>query len=102
MQTSYLELEEQAAQLLKQAEELRLQERAAVIQEVSAKINQYGITAAELALNQVNSRSAVPAPAKFRGPKGELWAGGRGRKPDWVRKALDSGESLDQFEIRLN
>lgn len=101
MHTSYLELEEQAAQLLKQAEELRLQERAAVILDVMAKIKQYGITADELALNQDN-RNAVPAPAKFRGPKGQLWAGGRGRKPDWVRKALDAGESLNQFEIRAH
>lgn len=104
MQTSYLKLEEEAARLLKQAEELRIQERSAAIADIQATIEKYGITAADLNLSapksKSNNGSALPAPAKYRGPNGELWGGGRGRKPDWVREVIKAGKSLEDFAIQ--
>ena len=100
MQT-YLELEDQAAKLLKQAENLRLQERAAAIKAMKAQIAQYGITAEDLDLvPQPKTRNAEPVAAKYRGPNGELWGGGRGRKPDWVRQVLKAGKSIEDYAIR--
>lgn len=100
MQT-YLELEEQAAQLLKKAEELRLQERAAAVAQIKALMSQHGVTAEDLGfLSKTRSKSAAPSAAKYRGPNGELWSGGRGRKPEWVRAALAAGKSLEDFALR--
>ncbi|MEJ8849902.1 H-NS histone family protein [Variovorax rhizosphaerae] len=97
--------DEQIAQLRKQAEELRNQERAAVIEDVRAKIAEYGLSAADLKLvaRGAAGKRAGAAPAKaavkYRGPNGEGWSGGRGRKPRWVTEALAAGKSLSDFEI---
>ncbi len=98
--------DEQIAQLRKQAEELRSKERAAVIEEIRQKIAEYGLSATDLKLSVRGAggkRSAVAAPpkavGKYRGPNGESWSGGRGRKPRWVTEALASGKSLSDFEI---
>ena len=37
--------------------------------------------------------------AKYRGPNGELWAGGPGRKPEWVRNAMAEGKNIEDFRI---
>ena len=98
--------EEQIAQLRKQAEELRNQERASVIDEVRKKIAEYGLTASDLKLSTRggSKRGFAAAPvksaAKYIGPAGETWSGGRGRKPRWVSEALAAGKSLSDFEIK--
>ena len=94
--------EEQLAQLKKQAEDFRNQERAGVIDEIRQKISEYGLTAADLKLSSRGPKARSiksSAPAKYRGPNGETWSGGRGRKPGWVNEALASGKSLSDFEI---
>lgn len=98
--------EEHIAQLRKQAEELRNHERAGVIEEIRQKIAEFGLTAADLKLSTratVGKRSVSAAPAKaakYRGPAGETWSGGRGRKPRWVTEALAAGKSLSDYEIK--
>ncbi|MBT2322509.1 H-NS histone family protein [Variovorax paradoxus] len=97
--------DEQIAQLRKQAEELRNQERAGVVEELRKKIAEFGLTAADLKLTaRGGKRSAglVPpkAAAKYRSPTGETWSGGRGRKPRWITEALAAGKSLSDFEIK--
>lgn len=97
--------DEQIAQLRKQAEELRNQERAGVVEEVRRKIAEYGLTASDLKLTMRGGRrsSAAVSPkaaAKYRSPTGETWSGGRGRKPRWVTEALAAGKSLSDFEIK--
>jgi len=97
--------DEQIAQLRKQAEELRNQERSGVIEEIRKKIAEYGLTATDLKLTaRVGKRSAGVAvtntAAKYRSPTGETWSGGRGRKPRWITEALAAGKSLSDFEIK--
>jgi DNA-binding protein H-NS len=100
--------EEHIAQLRAQAEELRNHERAGVIEELRQKIAEYGLTAADLKLSSRGAgggkrsvtASPVKAAAKYRGPTGETWSGGRGRKPRWVTEALAAGKSLADFEIK--
>ncbi len=99
--------DELIAQLRKQAEDLRNHERAGVIEELRAKIAEYGLTASDLklagrAVSAKRSGSAAPAKAaaKYRGPSGETWSGGRGRKPRWVTEALAAGKSLSDYEIK--
>ena len=99
--------DEQIAQLRRQAEELRNQERAGVIEELRKKIGEYGLTAADLKLSgggpgrkRSTSAPSVKAAAKYEGPDGQKWSGGRGRKPRWVTEALAAGKSLSDFEIK--
>ena len=100
--------DEKIAELRRQAEQLRSQVRAGVIEELRRKIADYGITASDLRLTArgpgKRSVSAAPAKAvgvaKYRSPTGETWSGGRGRKPRWVVEALAAGKSLEEFEIQ--
>ena len=99
--------EELTAQLRKQAEELRNHERASIIDELRKKIAEYGLTATDLkfsdrapkATKASQKTKKEPAPAKYQGPDGQTWSGGRGRKPGWVTEALAAGKSLSDFEI---
>ncbi len=100
---TYSELVNQAQALMAQAEQVRKQELADVIADIKAKMKAYGITVADLggtaARKSGPGRSKSKAPAKYRGPNGELWSGGPGRKPEWVRAALASGKSIEDFRI---
>lgn len=99
---SYSELMAQAQHLMAQAEQARKDELSAVIADIKAKMKQFGITAADLggtSATKKSGKSKSSAPAKYKGPNGELWAGGPGRKPEWVRAVLASGKSLDSYLI---
>lgn len=100
---TYSELMAQAQSLMAQAEQARKAEIAGVIADIKGKMKQYGITVADLggaappAKKPGKSKSA--APAKYKGPNGELWAGGPGRKPEWVRAVLAAGKSIEDYRI---
>jgi DNA-binding protein H-NS len=103
---TYLELRAKGEKLLAEAEELRVKELNDVIQDIKEKIKAYGLSAQDLgfsggttARRKRSGSSAPKAVAKYRGPNGETWSGGRGRKPRWVTEALASGKKLDQFAI---
>jgi DNA-binding protein H-NS len=97
---TYSELKAQAEALLAQAEALRRQERAGVIAELRAKMAEYGLTPEDLAgRGGVVKASRSKSPPKYRGPNGELWSGGPGRKPEWVREVLAAGGDLEQYRI---
>lgn len=105
---TYLELKAQAEQLLAQAEQMKAQETQDVIADIKQKITNYGLTAEDLGLSGGRgraakapraSRSNAPSPVKYRGPNGETWRGGRGRKPQWVVNALAQGKNLDDFRV---
>lgn len=99
---TYLELKAQAEKLLAEAEVIRQEEITQVIVDIKAKMTTYGLTVLDLGLVTVQASTKTPsakAPMKYRGPSGQEWGGGRGRKPDWILTALKKGESLDQFLI---
>ena len=99
---TYSELMAQAQALMAQAEQARKDELATVLADIKAKMKQYGITVADLggtATAKKAAKSKSSAPAKYRGPNGELWAGGPGRKPEWVRAVLAAGKSIEDFRI---
>lgn len=101
---SYSELMNQAQALMAQAEQVRKQELASVIAEIKAKMKEYGITAADLGGGAATTRKAPKAKApareaKYRGPNGETWAGGLGRKPEWVRALLAAGKNIEDYRI---
>ena len=103
---TYLELKQQADALLAEAEVLRKQEIAEVIQRIKAQMKEYGLTLADLGGSASSSsgqrkvaKTKSTAPAKYRGPNGEMWAGGLGRKPEWVRALLAEGKNIEDYLI---
>lgn len=102
---TYIELMEQAEKLLAQAEQLREKELNDVIADVKEKIKMYGLTAQDLGLAPPGvakkpKRAAKAARAKYRGPNGQTWSGGRGRRPQWVVDALAKGKKLEDLAIK--
>jgi DNA-binding protein H-NS len=101
---TYLELKEQAEKLLAQAESMREQEIADAVADIKRKIDLYGLTAEDLGLAKSTgpgaTRSKNKAVVKYRGPNGETWSGGRGRKPQWVTQALQQGRNLEEFAVK--
>jgi DNA-binding protein H-NS len=103
---TYLELKEQAERLLAQAEEMREKEIADAIADIKEKMRLYGLTAEDIGLGRSagarsGQRPKAPAAAiKYRGPNGETWSGGRGRKPQWVQQALQQGRKLEEFAVK--
>ena len=101
---TYSELMAQAQQLMAEAEQARKNELASVVADIKAKMKQYGLTVADLGGAATSGakkvgKSKSTAPAKYRGPNGELWAGGPGRKPEWVRAVLAAGKSVEDYRI---
>lgn len=99
---TYSELMAQAQALMAQAEQARKDELATVLADIKAKMKQYGITVADLGgggAGKKAPKSKSAAPAKYKGPNGELWAGGPGRKPEWVRAVLAAGKSIEDYRI---
>jgi DNA-binding protein H-NS len=99
--TSYTELMAQAQALMAQAEQARKNELASVISEIKAKMKEFGITVADLGgtPGRKPGKAKSASVAKYRGPNGELWAGGPGRKPEWVRNAMAEGKNIEDFRI---
>ena len=101
---TYIELKQQAEALLAEAEIVRKQEITEVVQSIKAQMKEYGLTVTDLGLlastgQRKVAKSKSTAPAKYRGPNGELWAGGLGRKPEWVRAVLAEGKNIEDFLI---
>ena len=101
---TYLELKAKAEKMMAEAEELRIRELDGVIADIKQKIKEHGLTAEDLGLGggskKRSTRTAPVKPARrYRGPNGEIWSGGRGRKPNWVSEALAKGKKLDDFAI---
>lgn len=102
----YLELKQQAEALMVEAEKAREKELDEAITQIKLQMQILGVTLQDLrqaGIPDTSSHQAKKAKAhsqaKYRGPNGELWSGGRGRKPDWVMKALKDGKSLEQFAV---
>jgi DNA-binding protein H-NS len=71
---------------------------------MKAKIKEFGLSASDLGLSAAaagrKTRTAkVPGVVKYRGPNGETWAGGLGRKPEWVRALLAEGKDIEGFRV---
>jgi DNA-binding protein H-NS len=119
MTKTYAQLMKQIESLQADAERIRRKELDGVITRIREAIDAYKLTAADLGL----SSSAAPkasagmdkAPGKRRGRKpgpakgakfvkyangmGGTW-GGLGKRPQWLRDAINSGKSLQDFLVK--
>jgi DNA-binding protein H-NS len=112
---TFLEIQKQIQALQAQAEELRKVEVEALLGEMKANIELYGITAEQLGFGKPATEAATPASAhagannksvaksdssaKYKNPNGpETWAG-RGNHPKWVRAHIDAGGTKEDLLI---
>ena len=100
--SKYQELINQAQQLMAQAEEARKAELQGVIQQIKATMAEHGIALADLG-GKPGRRAAAggkkTAEVRYRGPNGEGWSGGRGRRPDWVLQLQAQGKDIEQYRV---
>jgi DNA-binding protein H-NS len=109
------QIKQQIEQLQQQAAEIQAREKDSVLADIRQKIIDYGITAQELGLatpRAARKPRAAPAPARgkgrakakpeaaYRGPDGQAWSGGRGRKPRWVQEIIAAGGDLEKYRVR--
>lgn len=101
---SYETLMTQIEKLRKQADMLRIGE---VIDEMKAKIQQYGISPQDLfdeeALSDYQPQKVVHSrkkpDVKFKDPEtGATWTG-RGKTPKWMQTILSKGGNKDDFAV---
>ena len=95
---TYLELKQRAEKLRAEAEQMRQKEIDGVIAEIRQKMKDHGLTARDIG-GVGRKRAGAKAAVKYRGPNGETWSGGRGRKPKWVTDALAKGKKLEDFAV---
>lgn len=72
-----------------------------MIAEIKTKIDEYELTAKDLGLSsgeRVKIKTKASTPAKYRSPEGLEWSG-RGREPLWLKEAVSSGKSKEDFLI---
>ena len=103
--SSYAELKAQAESLMKQAEEVRKQEIAHVVAEIRQKMTEYGLTVEDIAGRKISAGKGGVKTAgadkviRYRGPNGEAWSGGAGRRPQWVKDVAAAGGDIEQYRI---
>lgn len=96
---TYTELKQQAEELMKQAEELRADERNAVLAEVRKEVAEWNFTYSELGFKKNGSVKKAKRPALYRDHHtGKEWCG-RGAMPKWLSAHIQAGASKDQFRI---
>lgn len=116
MTKSYTQLMKQIAKLQTEAEDLRRKEAQGVIDRIKEAIKAYNLSAADLGLagpraaraaksggpaakRRKTGKRKVSAAPKYRDDAGNTWVG-RGKRPGWLRDALASGRTLEDFQIR--
>lgn len=118
---TYVELKEQAEQLMRQAEAARKSEIGAAIADIKAKMAAYGITLEDLGGKakaargrklkggKAAAKAAKPTakPAKARKPvavkyrnseTNETWTG-RGKPPTWLKAEEAAGRKREEFLV---
>ena len=112
-----IKLRQQISEMEKQAGELQKKNRPAVLAHLREQMAVYGITAEELgraapkpakpkaapakaaASAPKGKKPASAAPAKYRGPDGQVWSG-RGPAPGWLNALLVDGKTREDFLIK--
>jgi len=96
------ELLAQKAEIDRKISQFQNEERVAAVVKVKTLMAEYGLSLADLGTRGTavpRSASSKKVAAKYRNTAtGESWSG-RGLKPKWLKAALDSGRSIDEFKV---
>lgn len=109
------EIQKQIEALQAQAQSIIEAEKSGVIEDMKAKILQYGITANELGFSFKSSEpskavkasgagtSKAPSVPMYKNPEGETWHGGKGARPKWIQaifdKQVESNKDFNQADL---
>lgn len=105
MTRTYSQIQKEIEKLQRQAEVLRRAEIKGVVERIKAAVAHYGLTADQLGVGKQGNGSRAPgkttgtiagSDAKFSDGQGNRWSG-RGPRPRWLRDALASGRSMEEF-----
>ena len=94
---SYKDLTAQIEALQKEAAQARHAELTGAIADIKAKMQEYGITVADLGISSTkkNAKLKTPVAAKYHDPvTGSTWSG-RGKPPKWI-----AGKDRGQYLIK--
>jgi DNA-binding protein H-NS len=98
MAQSYAQLQKKIKVLQAQADKIRDQEVQGVIDRIKVAIAHYQLMPEHLFGD--GKRTAGPraraASSKYSDGQGNSWSG-MGKRPNWLRQALDAGRSLEEF-----
>lgn len=101
--SNYVELKAKADELFRQAEEVRHAEMAGVVAEIREKMLTYNLTLEDIGGKPAAKRgaraSAEEKVIRYRGPNGETWSGGLGRKPEWIRQLIAANQDIEQYRV---
>jgi DNA-binding protein H-NS len=105
---NYETLMAQISALTKQAEVLRNGEVSTVIEDIKAKMNDYGITITDLQFGEAKAETTEGGRVVHRRRKpevkymdattGNAWTG-RGKLPMWMKEAIGQGKTKDDFLV---
>jgi DNA-binding protein H-NS len=115
MTKTYAQLVKQIEALQQDAEKIRRKEVDGVVSRIREAIEVYSLTAEDLGFG-VKAKKGPKATApvakrsprksaktasevKFRNDSGGTW-GGRGKRPQWLRDAINAGKSLADFAVK--
>lgn len=94
------ELLDLSAQIEKALKKAELRERQDALKAAEKAAAEYGFSLAELSGDVPRKGKSPKAAPKYRNPVNpeQTWTG-RGRKPQWVHDALNSGTDISKLEI---
>ncbi len=97
---SVAELRELEAAITGALKDAKKRDRNEAIDKINKIASDYGFTVAELFGDKLGKKSLTVRPPKYRDPKDPLntWTGA-GRRPNWFRKHIDDGGTLEELEI---
>jgi DNA-binding protein H-NS len=102
--SSLIDIQKQIAELQALEAEIKSREFNEKVTMIKETMASYGITVEDLqgkpakASKVAGSKSANPAPAKYKGPHDESWSG-RGLAPKWLTALMAEGHSKDEYLI---
>lgn len=101
------ELQAQIKMLTEQAQAVKKTEIEAVLKDMKARIEKYGLTADQLGFITAPKKTAKKASSSIKErvvmyQNGDLtWSGAaRGRKPKWVMEAQSANEDLEKYRVK--
>jgi DNA-binding protein H-NS len=95
------QLLDQQAALAKEIDATRRETKADAVAKVRALMSEYGLTASDLTLRtgpKVGVAKGAKVAAKYKDNAGNAWSG-RGLQPKWLKAALATGRSLQDFAV---
>lgn len=108
MTQTYMQIQRQIETLQRQAEKLKAQEVAGVVERIKVAIEHYGLTAEQLGFRPIRRSSGAThkslsasvkdnaSASKYADGQGNTWSG-KGPRPHWLRDALAAGKTLESF-----